>query len=142
MAARTRLAQYLTDAISARGETTEQFAQRAGVNSSGLYKLLRGEYAQPRQGTIEKIAIALNMTAGELLRAADAEDEPDPIEAAIRTRIAEMREAVHGTPRQFWAAIIKATFDRAIDGARDMAQLLAEADSTADPPKFARHKSD
>lgn len=45
----------------------DDFAKRIGINSSGFYKLLRGEYAEPRQATFDKIAAGLGMTPAELL---------------------------------------------------------------------------
>jgi hypothetical protein len=95
-----------------------------------VYQIIRGEKPNVRQGTIGKIGTGLGMTAAELLAAVAANDgqsaETDPIEAAIRSRAAEMRDAVQGVPRAMWATIIRATFDTAIDGARNMAQLLAD----------------
>lgn len=135
--ARTPLALYLERRLQERGETPEEFAERVGINPSGLYKLLRGAYKSPSQASLVKIARGLGMTAGELLSAVEAKDEDDPIERAIRQRTAEMREAVQGVPRPFWPAIIQKTFDRAIEGAKDMAQMahvLADTGSLDDSP--------
>ena len=125
MAQSSPLALYIDRRLRERDEPVYDFTRRVGINTSGFYKLLRGDHATPSQHTLEKIAGGLGMTAAELLRAVDGDNSIDPIEQAIRERAAEMREVVQGAPRAFWAAIIKATFDRAIESARDMAQLVA-----------------
>jgi len=129
MAHPSPLARYIGGCLTDRGESPDDFAGRVGINSSGLYKLLRGVYAAPQQRTLEKIAGGLGMSAAELLAAADAENEPDLIKQAILQRVPEMREAVEGAPRVFWPIIIKSLFDRAIEGARDMAQLAIAAEA-------------
>ena len=122
------LARYIDDRLEARGEPIYDFTRRTQINTSGFYKLLRGEYATPSHRTLEKIAHGLGMTAAELLAAAEDDDGADEIEQAIRQRTAEMREVVQDVPRAYWAAIIKAIFDRALDSARDMTQLLRAAE--------------
>lgn len=72
------------------------------------------------------------MSAAELLSAVEARDDTDPVEQAIRQRTAEMREVLRDVPRPFWPSVIKSTFDRAIDGARDMAELFSNPPS--EPP--------
>lgn len=134
MAQPSALARYLGDVLAERGESPEDFARRIGINFSGFYRFLRGTYRGPQQRTMEKIAAGLGMSVGELLTAVEAEDETDdPIKQAILQRVPEMREAVEGAPRAFWASIIKYTFDRAIDTARDMTELLL----VAEPPVSA-----
>jgi transcriptional regulator with XRE-family HTH domain len=130
MAQPSPLAQYLSYRLHERHESADEFARRIGVNASGFYRLLRGGHAAPQQRTLEKIAAGLGMTASELLAVVEAQDETDPVERTIRQRTGEMREALNGIPRQFWGTVIKATFDRAIDEARDMARLLL----LAEPP--------
>lgn len=83
MATRTALAQYLLDRLNERMETPDEFAKRIGINSSGFYKLLRGEYAEPRQATLDKIASGIGMTPAELLvavRGGSSELSTDEIE--------------------------------------------------------------
>jgi len=99
MAPRSRLAQYVFDRISERGETPEEFAVRNGINPSGLYKFLRGAYAEPRQTTLDKIASGLNLTPAELLVATGKgaiEDDPEDAEllALIRRLPEEHRPTV------------------------------------------------
>jgi transcriptional regulator with XRE-family HTH domain len=67
MAKRGPRAQYILDRLNERLETPDEFARRVGINSSGFYKLLRGEYAEPRQATLDKIASGIGMTPAELL---------------------------------------------------------------------------
>lgn len=127
MARPSPLARYIDDRLIERVETVDDFARRVGINSSGLYKLLRGAYAAPQQRTLAKIAGGLGMSVAELLTAVEAEREMDPIERAIRQRVPEMREAVQGAPRAFWPSIIKSIFDHAIDDLRDTAQIVSAA---------------
>jgi transcriptional regulator with XRE-family HTH domain len=126
------LAQYVADRLAERHENPDEFARRIGINSSGLYKLLRGAYGAPSQRTLEKIAAGLGMSAAELLAAADPQTEVDPVEQAIRQRASEMREVLRDIPRPFWSPVVKSTFDRAIEGARDMAELFSHP--PAEPP--------
>jgi transcriptional regulator with XRE-family HTH domain len=72
MATRNRLAKFLLLALADRGESPDQFARRVGINSSGFYKFLRGEYAEPRTSTLRKIAAGLNMTLVQLARVTEA----------------------------------------------------------------------
>lgn len=129
MARPSLLAEYLSGRLAQRGESADEFARRVGINASGLYKLLRGAYVAPSQSTLEKIAAGLGMSAAELLAAAEAQTETDPVEQAIRQRAAEMREVLRDIPRAFWSPVIKSTFDRALDGARDMAELIVNPPS-------------
>jgi transcriptional regulator with XRE-family HTH domain len=99
MAARTPLAQFIFDRIRERGETPEEFAARIGINASGLYKLLRGAYAEPRQATLDKIATGLSMTPAELFVAigkgkTDTSPEETEILALYREVPHEQRPAV------------------------------------------------
>jgi transcriptional regulator with XRE-family HTH domain len=125
----TSIGPYLQSELFRRGLSPDEFAHRSGLGTSHIYQIIRSE-KRPRQDTLDKIAVGLGMTTGNLLRAVEAQSEDDPIEQAIRQRVAEMREAVEGTPKTMWATIIRKTFDRAIDGARDMAELLSAEDST------------
>jgi len=132
MAHPSLLAQYIADRLAQRHESADEFARRIDVNASGLYKLLRGAYGAPHQRTLDKIAMGLGMSPSQLLAAAEAQTETDPVEQAIRQRAAEMREVLHDIPRPFWPSVIKSTFDRALDGARDMADLFSNP--PAHPP--------
>lgn len=125
----TSIGPYLQSELIRRGLSPDELARRSGLGTSHIYQIIRSE-KRPRQDTLDKIAVGLGMTTGDLLRAVEAQSEDDPIEQAIRQRTAEMREAVRGTPRSMWATIIRKTFDRAIDGARDIAELLSAEDST------------
>lgn len=135
----TPLARYVADLLTQRGEMPEEFADRIKINSSGFYKFLRGAYKEPRQANLKKIAEGFGMTVPELLRAVEAQTEDDPFEQAIRQRTPEMREAVRDIPREFWGVIIKSTFDRAIEGARDMASLLTGSVTSPSTHSRIRH---
>ncbi len=94
----------------------------------------------PGPASCEKIAAAFCLDpdyvmelAGHRKPRADAADL-DQVEQLIRARTAEMREAVRGVPRVFWATIINSLFDRAIGGARDMARLLTQVESESALP--------
>jgi transcriptional regulator with XRE-family HTH domain len=132
MADPSPLAEYVTRRLAERHESADQFARRTSINASGFYRFLRGAAGGPQQRTLDKIATGLGMSPSELLAAAEAHDAADPVEQAIRQRTAEMREVLHDIPRPFWPAVIKSTFDRALDGARDMAELFSNP--PAEPP--------
>ena len=124
MAHPSPLAVYVADALARRGETPEEFAHRVGINSSGLYKLLRGVYTAPTHRVLERIAAGLSMSPAELLAAAEPVAEADPVEQLLRERIPEMREALRDIPREFWGPVLKSTLGHAVEGIRDMADLL------------------
>jgi transcriptional regulator with XRE-family HTH domain len=122
------LARYVGDRLAERREGPDDFAHRVGINASGLYKLLRGAYTMPTQRNLDKIAAGLGMSAAELLAAVDPiDDDDDLIKQAILQRVPEMREAVEGAPRVFWASIVKSIFDHAVDDARDTARIVSAA---------------
>ena len=128
----SRLGAYLGNELNRRNWSPEEFGRRSGLGTSHVYQIIRGQKSNIRQATVDRIADGLGMTVGELMTAVEAQTEPDPIEQMIHARVAEMREAVRDTPRQFWPTIIRATFDQAINGAHVMASLLANAtDNTA-----------
>jgi transcriptional regulator with XRE-family HTH domain len=125
----TPLANYLRDELARRGWSIEEFAKKAGLSLSNAYLIVRDGKDNVRRETFAGIAAALSMTPTELYAAIEPAPA-DPIEQAIRQRTAAMREAVLGTPQAFWPTIIQKTFDRAIDGAKDFAQLLSNPPTT------------
>lgn len=88
MAQPSPLAQYISARLRERHESADEFARRIGVNASGLYRLLRGGHAAPQHRTLEKIAHGLDMSASQLLAAAETRDEmvdPRPEETVAMT---------------------------------------------------------
>lgn len=125
---RTPLAKFIDARLIERDQTAEEFAVRVGISPSGLYKFLRGASGTPRHPTLEKIAIGLGMrSAAELLTFTSEPVDEDPLERGVRERLPQMRETLDGIPRVYWGTVISKIFDRAIDTARDMAQLLADS---------------
>lgn len=105
MAHRTPLAQYVLDCLLERGETVRAFTDRVHINESGFYKFLRGEYLEPRQGTLGKIADGLGMTTAELLVAADpAVEDPD-----LAANVGRFKAALRDVPHAFRVAVVEAS---------------------------------
>lgn len=119
------LQNYLKDEIDRRGWSIEEFAKRSGISLSNAYLIVRDGKDNVRQDTLASIAGAFNMSSAELLWAAHPRPD-DPVWQTITSMIPEMREAVRDTPRPLWGTIIKSQFRRAVEGTRDMAQLLAD----------------
>lgn len=128
----------LRERMRGRGDQA-RLAEASGIPSNALGRWRDG-YGRPTDTNLRKLAPALGQPYESLAKMCGylSDDavipDYDPIEQAIRQRTAEMRAAVHDTPRQFWPTIINATFDRAIDGARDMAQLLTDFLATSPEP--------
>ena len=83
--ARSLLATFLIDQLAERHLVPETFAASVGINPSGLYKFLRGDYAEPRQSTLEKIAVGLGYASAADLLVASGQIEAghDPDEAEL-----------------------------------------------------------
>lgn len=105
MSRRSALAQYVLDRLLERGESVRAFTERVHINESGFYKFLRGEYLEPRQGTLGKIAQGLGMTTSELIAAADPSAE-DPELAA---NVDRFKSAIRDVPRAFWSTVTEAS---------------------------------
>jgi transcriptional regulator with XRE-family HTH domain len=130
------LRRLIEEWFDAQNGTQADLARASGVPQNVISKWVNRQVDQASPDNLKKIAPTLGLTYENLLRRMgeipESDATSDPIEQAIRARTAEMREAVRGTPRAMWATIISKTFDRAIDGARDMASLLAAVtDNTA-----------
>lgn len=130
----------LNELLTGSGMSAKELARRIEVDPAqvGRWRKARG---LPRPDNIIRVASVFGVDYDWLLGLAYPEvrsegGEPDVIETAIRARMAEMREAVRDTPREFWSTIIKKTFDTAIDGARNMASMLSASDS--DEPTVRR----
>lgn len=128
-------ADALNELLAGNGMSGKELARRIGMDAAQVGRWRRGR-GFPRPDNLIRVAAVLGVDYEWLLGLAYPEanteaPRPDIIETAIRSRAAEMREAVEGTPQEFWATIIKTTFDRAIDGARDMAYLLAQREDRA-----------
>lgn len=113
MASRSPLAQYILDGIHALGETPEQFAVRIGINSSGFHKFMRGDYREPRQATLDKIAGGLGKAPADLLVAigkgsADADIEEAEILALFRSVPTEQQSAAKSMLRGLAVATLYA----------------------------------
>jgi transcriptional regulator with XRE-family HTH domain len=147
---------FLGEWLGTRGWTQVKLADELGVHQTVVSKWL---HTDPRRrtrpgrravaGLVRILGIPLpellgmllaDETEAERLRAVGqltapvtVDDDDDLIGDMIRARTEEMREAVHDTPRAFWATIINATLDAAIGGARNMARLLVEAESAPGP---------
>jgi transcriptional regulator with XRE-family HTH domain len=128
---------FLRQAMRDRGWTIPQLADACDA-SLGLVQRWVSENPRyqvtPSPASCEKIAAALSLDPDTMLELAGhrhrrAPLEDDPIEQAIRQGTVQMHDVLADIPRPYWATIIKATFDRAIDGARDMAALVSDYQS-------------
>lgn len=119
--------------------TQADLARASGVPQNVIGKWRSRQVDEASPTNLKKIAPTLGLTYEQLLRqmgelpaeSADADDDDieQVIRQVIRQRTAEMREAVEGTPQSMWATIIRSQLNRALDGVRDMAHLLTEANA-------------
>lgn len=139
---------FLLDWLDANGWNVPRLARASGVADAVIRRWINRPLKRPSDANLRKIAPPMGVSYEQLAKMCGylpdgaIVRELDPIEAAIRSRADEMREAVEGTPPEFWATIIKATFDRAIDGARDMAHLLAQREVRASSQPANRARAD
>lgn len=95
-----------------RGETLQQFADRAGLNASGLYQMARGERQYLHDTTLTKLAEGMRMSSAELLTAVGrgaADSDPDEVEfLALKRQI-----AMHAAQHDNWVARLLAVSRRA-----------------------------
>lgn len=125
--------QLLRDRLRERGALA-RLSEASGIASNVIGRWRDGA-GRPTDVNLARLAPAIGVPYEELLKMCQylpdgtSIPEHDPIEATVRTGTAEMYEAVRDVPKIYWATIIKASLERAIDGARDMAHLLIESDS-------------
>lgn len=77
------LALFLRRQLEERGETAEQFGKRIGLNSSGIYQILREQRQYVQDRTLDKIAEGLGMTPAEMAVAigkGTPQDDPEESE--------------------------------------------------------------
>jgi transcriptional regulator with XRE-family HTH domain len=119
-----------------RGLTPAQLARALGEYEGNVSRWRRGKGID--QLNVWKLADFFGVERAYLERLAGYDDnarsrakeraELNAEELAIRATTEEMAGILRGLPRVYWGTIIKA-FTRGIDGARDMAYLLAERDA-------------
>lgn len=119
----TALARFLQRQLDARGMTADLFAKKHGLNSSGLYQLLRGERTYVQDRTMERLAAALGMTLAEMVTAMATDGSPaDPDEAEW---VALMRqvpaEKLPAAKDMLRGLAIQPTSQRTASGRRDAA---------------------
>lgn len=117
----TALARFLQRQLDARGVTADQFAKEHGLNSSGLYQLLRGERTYVQDRTLERLATALGMTLAQMVSAmahTGSEIDPDEAEwvALIRQVPVEKRSAARD---MLLGLAIRPSSQRTTNGRRD-----------------------
>jgi transcriptional regulator with XRE-family HTH domain len=133
---------YLREAMRARGWTIPKLAEACDV-AVGLAQRWVSDNPRyrvtPSPASCEKIATALGVDLDETLAIAGHRPprqehvDDDPIEQYIREGTRQMHELLDGIPRVYWPTIVRKAFDRALDGARDMAQLLADQQTRERP---------
>jgi transcriptional regulator with XRE-family HTH domain len=130
--------------MEARSWNIPRLAEACDVNPGLVARWVtnnRRYRVTPSPTSCEKIAAALGADLDDVLElaghrhrpASDQRGEPDLIEQGIRQGIADMYDVLDGIPRPMWGTVIKLTFSRAVDGARDMARLLSEGQSASGP---------
>lgn len=141
--------EFLKSEMHARGWNVPRLAEACDVNPglAARWVTTNERYrVTPSPSSCEKIATALGADLDYVLELAGHRRsrtapprETDPLEQYIRQNTAEMYGVLDGIPRPYWPTVIKAVFDRAIDGARDMAQILTEHQSQ---PRAAKTRSE
>lgn len=129
----------LRELMAAAGLNGAEVARRIGSHPTTVSRWRTGE-DRPRPDAVARLADILGVDRMALLRDAGyadldgaRTDAPDPLEQYIREGARQMHELLDGIPRVYWPTIVRKAFDRAIDGARDMAQLLADQQSREHP---------
>lgn len=74
---------FLRRQLDLRDESVPQFANRTGLNASGLYQILRGQRQYVADSTLDKIAKAFNMTPAEMASAMGRGGELTPEETSL-----------------------------------------------------------
>jgi transcriptional regulator with XRE-family HTH domain len=129
--------QFVIAWLGRRGWNQARLSEAIEINQSLVSKHLTDDpkrRVRPSPENLEKYAPVLGVSYEDLLRMCGylpgkaGASTGDDIENDIRARTAELLNAVHGAPKAFWPTIIKATYDRAIDGAKDMVELLTAAE--------------
>ena len=76
---RSSFGEFLDRQLTLRGLTPAQFAQRADLGVSHVYQILRGDRADPRGTTLQKMAAALGLSPAQMaLAQAQAQDDAGP----------------------------------------------------------------
>ena len=136
------LRQLIEEWLAQHNGSQAELAELCGVPQNVISRWLNRQVDEASPKNLKKIAPALGLTYEELLREMgelpplEGDGHIDPIEEEIRRQVRrrtdEMREAVRGTPRAVWATIIRKTFDRAVDVARDLAEMASSDNANAE----------
>lgn len=135
---------FVLDWLKRRGWSQARLAEASEISQSLISKYLSPEERKrvnPSPANLAKLAPVLDVPYEDLMRMCGflpgqaASREQDDIEDDVKARLAEYLTAVRGAPEWAWVAIIKSTFDRAIDDVRDWTQLLPEAPPDNRVPK-------
>jgi transcriptional regulator with XRE-family HTH domain len=136
----TTFRQFLLGWLERRGWNQGRLAEASEISQSLLSKWLAEDERKrvtPGPANLKKLAPILSVSYEDLLRMVGYLDGPsdvvspaelDEIETDVNARVAQYIAAVRATPRQYWRAIIDATFDHG----EDWAQRLTEPGATAD----------
>lgn len=124
----------LDDLLTSSGLSNNQLARKLHMDPAqvGRWRRARG---LPKPENVARIAVAFNVRPEWLLGLAYPQYSPtppepdDPLEAAIRSRTAELRAVLDGVPPAFWPTIVRKIFDRAIGEARDALALGRQLDA-------------
>jgi hypothetical protein len=120
--ARSPLALFILDRLRDRGEAPDHFAQRIGVNGSGLNRFLRGKTMTLHDRTKDKVALGLGMTANQMMALAGGDEayEHDPQHAEVLARVPELAEIIRGLPPELWGRVLRYS----VHSARELAHGL------------------
>lgn len=110
---RSALAIFIHRRLAERDESLEHFANRNGINASGLGRFLRGVNRSLHRDTAEKVAIGLGMTHAEMISLAEGEVayRESPSQAEVLARVPELEEVLRGLPPSLWGTVLRFTVE-------------------------------
>lgn len=125
---------FLADWLRQRGWSQNQFALTAKVSQGLVSRWLDdrdGRQSRPSPKNLERIAPVLGMPYESLMRmcgylpeSEEPGEAPDPVAVELEARGAEMREALAGIPREYWATVLQATLKPAVQSVREYAKVI------------------
>lgn len=133
---------YLKAELRARNWSMTDLARKAGVSKQIVSQWLAEDELEritPGPKSCEKIAEALGADLDYVLELAGhrkprlGDLQPDASELFLKATTAEMADVLRGAPRVFWPTLIL-HLSRAVDSARDVAELLAHLGVDAEAP--------
>jgi transcriptional regulator with XRE-family HTH domain len=135
----TTFRRFVLGWLERRGWNQGRLAEASEISQSLLSKWLATDErkrVRPGPANLKRLAPILSVSYEDLLRMVGYLDGPsgvvsaaelDEIETDVNARVQQYIAAVRTTPRQFWRAIIDATFDHGEDWAHRLAEPASKA---------------